>query len=183
MVLFYVFVWRGVCTIHDRTPCVTWRCDAVWSGSSSTGSSRGLFEVYRTPCQHRTNTGNTGRTCGRRDRVNDICLNMVLKHDYDYNTYCEEYSQIQVSTEISFFLTCTLFCDSHTDAHPKYSQPRMLCYHCLPPGPLHKPGALGSLSYSHISFKLIQNGLYGRFGLHIYQDPIYVHVFYEVFEL
>ena len=49
----------------------------------------------------------------------------------------------------------------------KYSQPRMLYCHSLPPGSLHVLGTFGSLSWSDISIKLIQNCVYERSSLHI----------------
>ena len=49
-----------------------------------------------------------------------------------------------------------------------YSQSRIMRCHCMSQGSLHVQGALGSLSWSHISFKLILNGLCERFILHMY---------------
>ena len=56
--------------------------------------------------------------------------------------------------------------------------PRMQYCHNLPPGSLYALGAFESLSFGHISFKFIQNGLHGRFIIHIYADEIYEYVCY-----
>ena len=57
-------------------------------------------------------------------------------------------------------------------------RPRMLRCHCLPPRSLHVLGAFGSLSKSHISFKVTLNCLYEIFSLCIYSDEIHWHVFH-----
>ena len=54
----------------------------------------------------------------------------------------------------------------------------MWCCHYLPPGSLHTLGASESLSYNHVSFEFISNGLHGKNSIQTYMDEIYKHAFH-----